>query len=443
MTSNGFAEGNEGVWLDVIQKMDEVYADLVHYQVELEEKNVALEEAQQFIRGVQSSMTDILIVSDTNGHIQQSNRALFNLNGIKENSLKGRLITSLFDAQSVPVIGAILDSVRMAKSGEHEVLMLDASGESAPIVVRYAPQLDHEGMLLGMVLIGRPIGELRSAYNNLNQTHLELKEAQQHLVQSEKMASLGRLVAGVAHELNNPISFVHSNMHAIKKYGYRLREYIASLHQQLGASADSELRRQLKIDRILDDIPSLVDGGLEGTERVSAIVQDLRRFSTANRETLAEFDLLATVSNAANWVMQAAQLKARLEIAGQPLLITNYNGFIHQVIINLVQNALDAMEDCEAPKIEICCEKIGNRAQVEIRDYGTGIAESDLVKIFDPFFTTKDVGKGTGLGLYISYGLIVEQCDGRLDVSNHPEGGALFTLDLPCSIGGENATSTD
>ncbi len=429
--------------MEVIQKMDEVYADLLRYQVELEEKNVALEEAEQFIRGVQASMTDVLLVCDVQGKIQQSNRALFELSGLDETALQGRLIVSLFDHDSQPIIEIAMRSVRAGKTAEHEVFIQDAHGERAPLVIRCAPRFDHEGVLQGMVVIGRPIGELRRAYNKLNQTHLELKQAQQHLVQSEKMASLGRLVAGVAHELNNPISFVHSNMYAIKKYGYRLREYIDALHAQLGDAVDQKLRRRLKIDRILDDIPSLVDGGLEGTERVSGIVQDLRRFSTSNREQQCEFDLLETVKNAAGWVTQAAQLQAQLKVSGEPIMITNYNGFIHQVIVNLVQNGLDAMEDNAMPEIDIMCRQLDHCAQIEIRDYGTGISDEDMLKIFDPFFTTKDVGKGTGLGLYISYGLIVEQCEGSMSVVNHPDGGAVFRLELPLATGGQHASTTD
>lgn len=426
-------DDNEDVWIEVIQKMDEVYADLLHYQVELEEKNSALEEAQSFIRGTLSSMSDVLIVIDLHGNIQQGNKALSEMKGCSEESLKGRKLTSIFDKSSKYTVEQCLDGMRDGESGEHEVLITDAEGLISPLLIRCSPQYDHEGVLMGMVLIGRPIGELRRAYDELHQAHKELKQAQMHLVQSEKMASLGRLVAGVAHELNNPISFVHSNMYAIKKYGFRLREYIEALHQKLGKDAESELREQLKIDRVLDDIPSLVDGGLEGTERVSKIVQDLRRFSASHREEVHEFNLTKVVNNAAKWVVQAGQIQAQLDFEGDPVTVSNYEGFIHQVIVNLVQNGLDAMENDEHPKLDIRCWQDGQYGCVQIRDHGAGIADDDMLRIFDPFFTTKEVGKGTGLGLYVSYGLIVEQCGGEMDVINHPEGGAVFTLKIPLS----------
>jgi len=425
------ADGNEEVWVEVIQKMDAVYADLLHYQVELEEKNTALEEAQQFIREVLSSMSDVLVVCDLSGCIQQSNLALSQLQGSVENGLVGAALTTVFNQSSQTNINMCIESVRNGDTAELEVSITDAKGNASPLVIRCSPHYDHEGVLVGMVLIGRPIGELRKAYNDLNKTHAELKQAQAQLVQAEKMASLGRLVAGVAHELNNPISFVHSNMFAIKKYGYRLREYIETLHQQLGEHIDNDLRKKLKIDRILDDIPSLVDGGLEGTMRVSTIVQDLRRFSSSHREDKTTFDVLDVASKAAKWVTQTATMQVSLSIEGEHLLIHSYKGFVHQVLINLIQNSMDAMEGENAPRIDVRCYQQGNEAVITVKDYGTGVSIQDKLKIFDPFFTTKDIGKGTGLGLYVSYGLIVEQCKGRLTVDNHMDGGAVFTIALP------------
>ncbi|MBN4058321.1 ATP-binding protein, partial [Mariprofundus ferrooxydans] len=195
------------------------------------------------------------------------------------------------------------------------------------------------------------------------------------------------------------------------------------------------LRKKLKIDRILDDIPSLVDGGLEGTLRVSTIVQDLRRFSSSHREEKTAFDVLDVVSNAAKWVTQTSRIRAKLSIEGEHLRINSYEGFVHQVLVNLIQNSLDAMEDEGQPRIDVRCFQQGNEAVITIKDYGTGISKQDKLKIFDPFFTTKDVGKGTGLGLYVSYGLIVEQCEGRVTADNHMDGGAVFTIALPYDAG--------
>ncbi len=216
----------EHAWIEVIHKMDAVYADLVHYQVELEQKNSALEEAQQFIRSVLAAVTDVLIVCDLQGRIQQVNRALENLTGRDGEALLGQPINSLFGAESLSLVNRFPEKLGSESIVDCEVSMIGADGRPTPLAMNCSSRYDHEGRLLGMVLIGRPVGELKRAYGDLNSAHEALKQTQQQLVHSEKMASLGRLVAGVAHELNNPIRFVFGNMHAPKRYGERLTRYL-------------------------------------------------------------------------------------------------------------------------------------------------------------------------------------------------------------------------
>ena len=292
----------------------------------------------------------------------------------------------------------------------------------------------HDGRLLGSVLTGRPLDEIRRAYRELKETHERLKATQQQLIQSEKMASLGRLVAGVAHELNNPISFVFGNMYALRSYEQRFREYLDAVHRDVPLAEREALRRRLKIDRILDDIGPLLEGSLEGAERVRDIVQELRRFSTPKNDVPEAFDLVALIRSAVHWVMQSARekpavtlaLPARFEIVGK-------EGYVQQILINLLQNALDAVEEVARPCIDVALQAVNGEVAIVIHDNGPGIDEANLLRVFDPFFTTKAVGKGTGLGLYISYGLATEQCGGRLEAGNHPDGGAVFTLALPVS----------
>lgn len=428
-------ENDESAWVDVIHKMDEVYADLLQYQVELEEKNAALEEAESFIRGILTSMSDALIVTDLNNKIRQCNHAFEVFTGLNEQQLIGTKLANVLSQESVAILSLFRNTITDNKIEEHEVTVIDDNGESTPLLIRCSPQIDHEGRLVGMVLIGRPIGELRQAYNDLHQAHIELKQTQKQLVHSEKMASLGRLVAGVAHELNNPISFLHNNMFIIEKYGKRLRSYIDAMHQNSVNDEFVALRKELKIDRVLDDIPSLVEAGIEGTERVSKIVQDLKRFSTEQRESISNFNLTTSVNKAVNWVVSTAtRKKVTLNISAEDVLVSGYEGYIHQVVVNLIQNGLDAMENSPKPQFDIRCWLINDRANVEIRDYGSGIAEESLNGIFDAFYTTKEVGKGTGLGLYISYGLIVEQCGGQMSAHNHPDGGAVFSFSIPTNL---------
>ncbi len=424
------ADGSEEAWIEVIQKMDLVYADLVRYQVELEEKNSALEEAQRFIESVQAAMTDVLIVCDIQGRIQRANAALERITGRSEAELMNRSFKELFGEASQEMVNGFADKIRSETVYDCEVQLIREDGSTTPLAMNCSSRYDHNGRLVGMVLIGRPVGELRRAYEELNVTHRELKQAQEQLVHSEKMASLGRLVAGVAHELNNPISFVFGNMHALKRYGDRITRYLQAVHDGVDSEQREALRRELKIDHIVSDIGSLIDGTLEGAERVSDIVMDLRRFSGNQQEDTQPFLLAPVVNTAVDWVVKAARRKPQVSIdLPEDLEAIGIKGLVHQILVNLVQNTLDVMESEEQPRLIIRGWQDWDNVRVEVRDFGPGIPKEDLMRVFDPFFTTKDVGKGTGLGLYISYGLASDQ-GGSLMASNHPDGGAMFTLTL-------------
>lgn len=422
---------SENAWIEVIRKMDTIYADLVHYQVELEQKNAALELAQQFIDSVLSSMTDVLIACDTAGRIQQVNTALAKLTGIAASDFVGRQLVEIFGDDSHDVVQHFPERLGSVSLIDCEVSLRCADGSSAPLAMNCSSRYNSAGGLVGMVLLGRPVGELRRAYDDLNQAHRELQQTQQHLVQSEKMASLGRLVAGVAHELNNPISFVFGNMHALKRYGTRITQYLERVSQEIDSPALRQLHDELRIDRILSDIEPLIDGTLEGAERVSDIVQDLRRYSGGQREELSQFELPAAIRKAVQWVLKAERIKPEVHYQlPAKLKMVGRKGQLHQILINLVQNASDAMEKTEQQRLDISCEELNGMIAIRIRDFGPGIAKDQLPHIFDPFYTSKPVGQGTGLGLYISYGL-AQEMNGALSAHNHPDGGAEFILSLP------------
>jgi two-component system, NtrC family, sensor histidine kinase HupT/HoxJ len=422
---------SEEAWIEVIRKMDSVYADLVRYQIELEQKNAALELAQQFIDSVLSSMTDVLIVCDTGGCIQQVNAALEALTGKPASAFIGQPLLEVFGNDSRDLIQQFPAHMGNESLIDCEVNLRCADGSSSPLAMNCSSRFNNAGGLVGMVLIGRPIGELRRAYDDLNQTHHELKQTQQQLVQSEKMASLGRLVAGVAHELNNPISFVFGNMHALKRYGSRLTQYLEEVEKESDSPRLQKLHDELRIDRILSDIEPLIDGTLEGAERVSDIVQDLRRYSGGQREESSDFDLCEVIRKAVQWVSKAERIKPVVQFQlPSELTFHGRKGQIHQILVNLVQNAADAMTNQEQQQLDVQCEKSNKGIAIHIRDHGPGIPSAHLPHIFDPFFTSKPVGKGTGLGLYISYGL-AEDLGGKLSACNLEQGGAEFTLTLP------------
>jgi two-component system sensor histidine kinase HupT/HoxJ len=426
------ASAEDGIWLDVIRKMDEVYNDLLQYEVALEEKNATLEDTQQFISSVLTSMSDLLIVCSRAGVIESVNDALASLLGVDAAELHGRTVFGLFaDEESRQHAGRLFSDQSGHAVEDCEMQFKAANGSAIPVSLNCTPRYNGVGKMLGLVITGRPVGELRRAYQALRRAHEDLKTTQQQLIHSEKMASLGRLVAGVAHELNNPISFVYGNTVAMKRYAERLAQYLAAVHAGMPLEAREDLRRELRIDRLLDDLPSLIDGTVEGAERTRDIVDALKRFSATDRDERRVFDLVEVVERAVQWVCKAAakqfevqmSLPASLQVMGSP-------GQVQQVVMNLVQNAADATENARERRLEISGRSEETEAVIEFRDSGPGIPAENLGKLFDPFFTTKAVGRGTGLGLAISYG-IVERHDGKLTVSNHPRGGALFSLRLP------------
>ncbi|WP_139058749.1 sensor histidine kinase [Thiorhodococcus drewsii] len=439
---DGLDNRQDALWIEVIHKMDETYADLVRYQIELEEKNSALETAHQFISSVLASMTDVLIVCDINGRIEEVNPALESLSGQPETALIGRPFQSLLTTECLDLASGFVEKIR-----DHAVydceLVLRGEHEEVPLAVNCTSRYDPRGRLVGMVLIGRPVGELQRAYKALNQAHDELKQAQQQLVSAEKMASLGRLVAGVAHELNNPISFVYGNVHVLSRYRERLRAFCDAVDASDPPESLKALKEELRIQRLLDDLDPLVKGTLEGAERVRDVVQDLRCFSGGQQGEHAPFDLVRVVQTAVQWVTKGKRFGARLDLdLPERLDICGHAGQVHQVVMNLVQNAVDALQQTRDPEIGIRLIRFEREAVAEvgisrrdwvrltIEDNGPGLSEDGLLKVFDPFFTTKPVGQGTGLGLSISYGIVTDH-GGRLGVDNRAEGGARFTMELP------------
>ena len=436
----------EHAWVEVIRKMDEVYRELLNYEVALEQNNAALQESQLFISSVLSSMSDVLIVCDPDGIVEELNPSLLKLTGRPESELRGSSILGLFaDGSSRLAIETLLaeQSAGPADGGTGEPLsdcelqMQASGGMTVPVALSCTPRYTSDGRRVGLVVTGRPIGELRKAYSALRQTHEELQRTQQQLLHSEKMASLGRLVAGVAHELNNPISFVLGNVVALKKYLGRLDRYLAVVQRMPLPEPASTLHAQLGIARLMADLPSLIDGTIEGAERTRDVVEGLRRFSAPGGDAQQPVDLVPIVERSVLWVTKAAtdQFKVIMELPASLPIVGNADQ-LQQVVMNLVQNAADAAPASQPARLVINGRCDGGRAILEFTDNGSGIAPENLPKLFDPFFTTKPVGKGMGLGLAISYG-IVERHNGTLTAANAGGGGAVFTLALPAREGAQ------
>lgn len=427
-------ELGEQAWIEVIRKMDEVYNDLLQYEVALEEKNAALEESHQFIESVLASMSDILIVCDRNGKIVEVNSSLQHFSGKTAGELERTPVLDLF-ADDAERERARELFARAGREGVHdqEFFLRAGDGSTVPVSINCTPRLSQTGKLMGMVVTGRPVGELRRAYQALRQAHDDLKRTQGQLLHAEKMVSLGRLVAGVAHELNNPISFVLGNVMALQRYARRLETYLNAVHASDTADGEAlqAMRAELRIDRILHDMQPLIEGMIEGAERTRDIVDALKRFSAVDQTTPERVNLTEVVERSVRWVVQSAPARFAVDVALPPgIVCSGSSGQLQQVVMNLVRNACDATAGLDQPRLAIVGKVEGGQARIAFADNGPGISPDHLPRLFEPFFTTKPVGQGTGLGLSISYG-IAERHGGRLEAANGPQGGAIFTLVLP------------
>ncbi len=284
--------------------------------------------------------------------------------------------------------------------------------------------------------------ELHQRHQQVEAAYQELARAQEQLVHSEKMASLGLLVAGVAHELNNPISYVHSNLEFIEDYTERLAGMIETCsdaeHPDDPGRRRSEERKEIaRFETTLKTLRELIASCKEGTERVKKIVLDLRVFSRTDDIGLVLADLHEGIESTLN--LLAKQYKDRIIVRrdyGCLPLVECYPGQINQVFMNLLQNAAQAIPNQGDVWIKTVAD--GDRVRIAIKDNGMGIPEDRLSRIFDPFFTTKPVGAGTGLGLSISYG-IIEKHGGKIRVTSKVDEGTEFTIELPIRLMGRKA----
>jgi signal transduction histidine kinase len=266
----------------------------------------------------------------------------------------------------------------------------------------------------------------------------ERKHLESQLVQSEKLASLGQLAAGVAHEINNPVGFISSNLSTLDGYFKQLQQMLDAYRQAEDALVPAEQRDQLKamredmeLDFLKEDIPILISESKEGIGRVIQIVKDLKNFSRVDNDQTWQFaNLLQGIDSTLNIVASELKYKADVVKRYGPLPeIECLASQLNQVVMNLVINAAQAMGP-ERGTITISNGVEGEHVWLEVADNGCGIAPETVQKIFDPFFTTKPVGEGTGLGLSLSYG-IVKKHGGNISVISELGKGTTFRVVLP------------
>lgn len=302
----------------------------------------------------------------------------------------------------------------------------------------------------------------RQKSHELEQTLQELQHAQTQLVQSEKMSSLGQLVAGVAHEINNPVNFIHGNLHHADQYIQDLLNLL-QLYQEHDPAPTAEIQtvtEDIDLEFLRDDLPKLLASMKVGAERIREIVRSLRSFSRLDEAEVKDVNVHEGIDSTLMILHNRLKLKSdypAIQIVkeyGNLPKIECYAGQLNQVFMNILSNAIDALDEqnqqrsladitANPSNITIRTETINHQTvAIQISDNGPGIPEAVQKRLFDPFFTTKAVGKGTGMGMSISH-QVIERHKGRLKCISSPGQGAEFVIEIPirqtCEEGRQNA----
>jgi len=294
--------------------------------------------------------------------------------------------------------------------------------------------LDEQGLLSEIVGVSRDCTQRRQHEAELLQMHAQL-------LQNEKLASIGQLAAGIAHEINNPMGFINSNLSSLKKYLEKYDSHLAQMEELLHQTGQSELhekvaqsRKTLKLDYIQHDVHHLLSESAEGAERVMRIVQDLKTFARSDSPQTTQADINPCLDSTINIIWNQIKYVADLvkEYGDLPRVTCNIQQ-INQVFLNLLVNAAHAIEalgENTRGIITVRTWSDGENVLISFTDNGCGIPEENRSRIFDPFFTTKEVGKGTGLGLSISCD-IIRKHGGMLTVESEVGKGTTFIISLP------------
>ncbi|MGH9553036.1 MAG: sensor histidine kinase, partial [Terriglobales bacterium] len=269
---------------------------------------------------------------------------------------------------------------------------------------------------------------------NLDAKNLELRAVQSQLIHQEKMASLGRLVAGIAHELNNPINFVHGNLPYLREYFEDLKKLVEAAEQVPAEHKKviDELKSKLKYEFLVADLDNIIADLNEGSERIRHIVRNLKSFSRLDEAELKEASIQDGIESTLKILSQyygRDKIPVEAEYASlSPVLC--YPGQLNQVWMNLLSNAAQALESKPDAKVVLRTEQVGDKVVITIHDNGPGIKPEVQSKIFEPFYTTKPVGQGTGLGLSICHS-IVERHGGAIWCESEAGAGTTLKVEIP------------
>ncbi len=435
-----------------------------------------LTESRNKLKIVFDSLQEEIVSINKTYHIVSANRAFQKNVGLSFGEIVGK---SCFSNKSVLSSGCCKETEASLAKHVQKVfasglpqnyldIAKDKDGQTKYRRFSCLPIIDDDGKVFELVIVARDITErmqqskkikflnkkLQDTVNQVQAKNEELKNTletlkttQAQILHSEKMASVGQLAAGVAHEINNPIGFVSSNLRTLSDYQNDINKLLEHYRQLIanlkGAAKDlpfyigekidqiATLEKTIDIDFILDDVMNLVGESKDGTERIKKIVLDLKDFAHPGEDKIYAADINKGIESTLNVVWNEIKYKAVVTKDYRDLpLVECYPQQLNQVFANLLVNAAHAIE--KQGEINIATRALDGKVEIKISDTGAGIPKENLSKIFDPFFTTKEVGKGTGLGLNISY-KIIEGHNGTIDVESTVGKGTTFTIRIPIS----------
>ncbi len=449
----------EPIEISAQDEIGELVRSFNQMQLALESTTVS----RDFFDRIVNSIHDLLLVISPAGELLRLNQAVLKKLGSAEKTLLGKNVCELFSDRSGS--SDWFERLQEKRRLEAEdVYLPDKDGGKLAMSLSASPLYDDHSQVDGYIIVcqdnSRRIraehemekafdqafalnAELRKVNDAVEKKNLELDDAYQKLktsqsqiLQQEKMASIGQLAAGVAHEINNPMGFITSNLQTLGKYLERLNQFIGAQKQLLKEklAADdlqplSEQQKKLKIDYIFEDSSDLIAESLDGAERVKTIVQNLKSFSRVDQAEVTNVDLNDCLESTISIAWNELKYKTTLEKDfGDLDPLRCHPQQLNQVFLNILVNAAQAIEKQGVIKVGSWQDE--KYQYVAIADNGRGIHEEVQLKIFEPFFTTKEVGKGTGLGMSISYD-IVKNHGGEIRLDSQLGVGTTFTIVLP------------
>ncbi|MCW8827023.1 MAG: ATP-binding protein [Gammaproteobacteria bacterium] len=325
----------------------------------------------------------------------------------------------------VSLVSLMVDNARLSMSQKRKMLELyDANN----LLEEQKKQIKKEHSER-LAIEQKAAAELRHEKEEQVALNRQLKEAQEQLLQSEKMASIGQLAAGVAHEINNPVGYINSNITTLEGYIGNLIQLIDAYENKASTEEIDKVKDEIELDYLKEDLESLLKESQQGIVRVKQIVQDLKDFSHVDESEWQWADIHRGIDSTLNVVNNEIKYKAEvIKEYGELPQVECMISQINQVILNILVNAAHAIEEHGSIIIRTGTEN--ESVWIEIEDSGAGMSEETLGKIFDPFYTTKPVGSGTGLGLSLSYG-IIQKHNGRIDAKSELGKGTTFRIWLP------------